>query len=59
MAPKQSWEGTILAFVLILTVLMGIGYTIGMTYLISVPWPVLVLIALIGALGLRFYRRSR
>jgi CDP-diglyceride synthetase len=59
MVPKQSWEGTILAFVLILTVLVGIGYTLAMTYLVNIPWPILVLAALLGALGLRFRRRLR
>jgi hypothetical protein len=57
--PKQSpgWEGTVLAFVMIATVLIGSAYGVALAYAIPVPWVVLLVIAAIAALWLR--RRGR
>lgn len=58
--PEQSpgWEGTILAFVMIATVLIGSAYGIALVYAIPVPWTVLLMIAAIAALWLRRRRRK-
>jgi Flp pilus assembly protein TadB len=57
--PEKSpgWEGTILAFVMIATVLIGVAYSIALVYAIPVPWAILLIIAAIAALWLR--RRGR
>lgn len=57
--PEQppGWEGTILAFVVIATVLIGSAYSIALVYDIPTPWTVLLVIAAIAALWLR--RRGR
>jgi hypothetical protein len=60
MASKQpSWEGTILAFMVILSVLIGVGYVIALNFGIPVPWLALTIIALGIALGARFARKQR
>jgi uncharacterized membrane protein YfcA len=60
MASKQpSWEGTILAFMVILSVLIGVGYVIALNFRIPVPWLALTIIALGIALGARFARKQR
>ncbi|NWG18727.1 MAG: hypothetical protein HXY39_00210 [Chloroflexi bacterium] len=58
MAPKSpGWEGTILAFVMISTVLIGAAYSIALVYATPVPWLALLVVAAGLALGLR--HRSR
>ncbi len=60
MPSKQpSWEGTILAFMVILSVFIGVGYVISLNFRVPVPWLVLVMLALGIALGARFTRRNR
>ncbi len=58
--PEKSpgWEGTILAFVMIATVLIGVAYNIALVYAIPVPWTVLLVIAAIAALWLRHRRKT-
>jgi Flp pilus assembly protein TadB len=57
--PEKSpgWEGTILAFVMIATVLIGVAYSIALVYATPIPWAILLVIAAIAALWLR--RRGR
>lgn len=59
--PEKSpgWEGTILAFVMIATVLIGSAYGIALVYEIPVPWAILLVVAAIAALWLRRLRRKR
>lgn len=58
MAPESpGWEGTILAFVMIFTVLVGVAYSIALVYATPVPWAVLLVVAAGVALWLR--RRNR
>lgn len=57
--PSPGWEGTILAFVAIATVLIGSAYSIALVYETPVPWAVLLVIAAIAALWLRRRRRKR
>jgi hypothetical protein len=60
MPSKQpSWEGTILAFMVILSVLIGVGYVIALNFGIPVPWFALTIIAFVVALGARFARKER
>lgn len=58
--PEQSpgWEGTILAFIIIATVLIGSAYSVALVYETPVPWTALLLIAAIAALWLRRIRRK-
>jgi Flp pilus assembly protein TadB len=57
--PEKSpgWEGTILAFVMIATVLIGVAYSIALVYATPIPWAILLVIAAIAAFWLR--RRGR
>jgi hypothetical protein len=58
MAPKGSgWEGTILAFFMTFTVLMGVAYTLGVAYRITIPWLGILVASALVAAALRFRRR--
>jgi hypothetical protein len=54
---QNSWEGTILAFAITFTILLGVIYILGAMYRIVVPWPLIPLISLAVAFGLRYRRR--
>lgn len=53
----SSWEGTILAFVVILSILIGIGYTIAINFGLPIPWLAIVLVAVAIVYGARHRRR--
>ena len=57
MEPKQSsWEGTILMFALLFTVFMGVTYGAAISLRTPIPWFANLVLALIGALVLRYIR---
>ena len=58
MQPNQSsWEGTILVFALLFTVLMGVTYGVAVMFRTPIPWFANLVLALLGALALRYSRR--
>ncbi|MBU6333524.1 MAG: hypothetical protein KGS47_03885 [Chloroflexi bacterium] len=54
---QSSWELTILAFAMMLTVMLGASYVLGAMYRITVPWPLLPLVSLAFAALVRRRRR--
>ena len=58
MSTKQpSWEGTILAFAAIFTVLIGTAYGLAVWYRTPIPWLTIIVVSAVCALGLRYIRR--
>ncbi|HEX5692532.1 MAG TPA: hypothetical protein VFX76_21100 [Roseiflexaceae bacterium] len=58
MQPQQPrWEGLILAFVMIFTVLLGIVYAVAVVFRITVPWLAILLVAAAVTIVLGFRRR--
>lgn len=58
MQSKQpSWEGAILAFAMMFTVLLGIAYALSVTFRLPIPWLAILIISLVAGLALRFRRR--
>lgn len=55
----SGWEGTALVFFMTFTVLMGVAYTLGVSYRITIPWLAILLVSAAVALGLRIQRRRR
>jgi hypothetical protein len=53
---RSSWEGTILVFFMTFTVLIGISYSVGVAYRITIPWLAILIVSLLVALGLRMQR---
>ena len=59
MRSKQpSWEGSILAFAIIFTVLFGAAYSISNAFRVPIPWLAILIVSLIGMLVLRYVRRQ-
>jgi len=59
MQPKQpSWEGAILAFGIMFTVLLGVAYGISVTFRVPIPWLAILIISLISMLVFRYGRRQ-
>ena len=57
MPTKQpSWEGTILAFAIIFTVLIGTAYGLAVWYHTPIPWLMIIVVSMVCALGLRYIR---
>lgn len=50
---SPGWEGVILAFVMIATVLIGVAYSVALVYSTPIPWAVLLAVAALAALWLR------
>jgi hypothetical protein len=60
MQPKQSsWEGTLLLFALLITVFMGVTYGAAVWFRTPIPWFANLVLAILGALALRYVRRPR
>lgn len=60
MQPKQSsWEGTVLMFALLFTVFMGVTYGAAVWFRTPIPWFANLVLAMLGALALRYARRAR
>ena len=56
---KGGWEGYILLFIAIYTVLIGVAYNSAVMYHVPVPWLVILVVSLAVTLGLRYLRRRR
>lgn len=56
--PSQgpNWEGLILAFAMIFTVLLGVFYGVSMLTRTPVPWLIALVLALALTFGLRYLR---
>jgi hypothetical protein len=54
---RSGWEGTLLAFAMIFTVLMGVTYGASINFRTPIPWLVNIVVALIAAVALRYLRR--
>lgn len=59
MKQSQSWEGTLLLFILTFTVLLGVAYNTAYFYHLRIPWFVLLLLSALIAYGIRLLRRIR
>ena len=63
MAPNRAgWEGLILAFVMICSVLLGASYVISLSFGIPIPWLAILIVAGLltaGAYRLRLRRAGR
>ena len=58
MQPQQPrWEGLILAFVMIFTVLLGIVYAAAVVFRIAVPWLAILIVAVIVTIALALRQR--
>ena len=59
MKPQQpGWEGIILAFVMIFTVLLGSIYGIAVAFKFAVPWLAILIVSL-GITGALYYYYQR
>jgi hypothetical protein len=56
---QPSWEGTLLAFAMIFTVLIGLSYVFANIFRIPVPWVAVLVGSLAIALALRRFRRPK
>ena len=52
-----SWEATLLFGALLFTVLMGVTYGAAVLFHTPIPWLLNIVIAVVGALALRYLRR--
>lgn len=58
MSTKQpGWEGTFLAFAMIFTVLIGLGYVFANFFRFPIPWLAILIGSAAIALALRYLRR--
>ena len=53
----SGWEGTALAFMMTFTVLMGVAYSLGIAYRITIPWLAILIVSALVAFALRLRRR--
>ena len=54
----SGWEGTILTFIMIATILIGSAYSVALVYETPVPWALLLFIAAIATFWLHRLRRK-
>jgi len=59
MRSQPSWEGTILAFAMIFTVLLGAVYGFAVVFKFAVPWLAILILSVAAALALRYFGRRR
>ena len=58
MRPRQpGWEGPILAFVMIFTVLLGSVYGVAVVFKFAVPWLALLIVSVALTIALVYMRR--
>jgi hypothetical protein len=59
--PRQqpNWEGLLLAFGGIFTVLLGLSYAVSIYFRAPVPWFAILVVSLVATFGLSYLRRSR
>ena len=53
---QSSWEGTLLVFALLFTVLMGVTYGAAIMFRTPIPWFANLVLSVLGALALRYSR---
>jgi hypothetical protein len=54
---QPGWEGMILAFVMIFTVLLGAVYAVAIVFRFAVPWLAILILAIIITIALAYFRR--
>ncbi len=59
MRSQPSWEGTLLAFAMIFTVLLGAVYGVAVVFKFAVPWLAILILSVAAALALRYFGRRR
>jgi len=59
MRSQPSWEGTILAFAMIFTVLLGAVYGVAVVFKSAVPWLAILILSVAAALALRYFGRRQ
>ena len=59
MRSQPSWEGTLLAFAMIFTVLLGTVYGFAAVFKFAVPWLAILILSVAAALALRYFGRRR
>jgi hypothetical protein len=59
MRSQPSWEGTILAFAMIFTVLLGAVYGVAVVFKFAVPWLAILILSVAAALALRYFGRRQ
>jgi len=56
---QPRWEGLILAFAMIFTVLLGSVYGIAVVFKFAVPWLAVLLLSAVATAGLYWWRRRK
>jgi hypothetical protein len=56
---RPSWEGILLAFAMIFTVLLGVVYGIAVVFRFAVPWLAVLLLSVVLTIALYFWQRRR
>jgi antibiotic biosynthesis monooxygenase (ABM) superfamily enzyme len=59
MRPQPRWEGTILAFAMIFTVLLGVVYGVAGVFKFAVPWLAILILSIAVTLVLRYFGRRQ
>lgn len=59
MPPRSEWEGLLLAFGSIFTVLLGLAYGVSIYFRTPIPWFAIMILAFALVFGLGYLRRSR
>ena len=59
MRSQPSWEGTLLAFAMIFTVLLGAVYGVAVVFKFAVPWLAILILSVAAALALRYFGRRQ
>jgi hypothetical protein len=59
MRSQPSWEGTILAFAMIFTVLLGVVYGVAVVFKFAVPWLAILILSVVATLALRYFGRRQ
>jgi hypothetical protein len=54
---QPNWEGPLLAFGGIFTVLLGLSYGVSIYFRTPIPWFVILIVSLATAFGLSYLRR--
>ncbi len=56
---QPSWEGLLLAFGMIFTVLLGLSYGVSIYLRMPIPWFLILILSFVATVGLVFLRRRR
>jgi len=58
-AEETNWEGLLLAFGGIFTVLLGLSYGVSIYFRTPIPWFVILVLSVAVTFGLRYLRRRQ